>query len=131
MTNCTRCGGTASPACDHGPCEFSPVGGPMQEVGIKGERAARPTPGQRAEFEMSISDLSTLLESMRPVPCMMIGTIAPRSQQENANAAWCALGDRMGFDGMTVQPSGKGDRFFTAVARATTPATNTEGAGND
>ncbi len=27
MTNCTRCGGTPSPACDNGPCEFAAVEG--------------------------------------------------------------------------------------------------------
>jgi hypothetical protein len=80
---------------------------------------AKHTPGQRAEFEMTPADLETLLDSMSPVPYLIMGGIAPRSRQENANAAWCALGDRMGFDGMSVQPSGKGDRFFTAIAMDT------------
>ena len=31
-----------------------------------------------------------------------------------AFAAWLKLGDRMGFDGMTVEPCGKGSLFFTA-----------------
>ena len=36
------------------------------------------------------------------------------SQQENANRAWEALGDELGFQHMTVEPSRKGDRFFIA-----------------
>jgi hypothetical protein len=36
--------------------------------------------------------------------------------QENANKAWQRLGEKMGFDYMTVQPiPGKGQRHFTAV----------------
>ena len=42
-----------------------------------------------------------------------------RNQQERANNAWEALGKKMGFDYMTVQPSGKGDRFFTAIPSET------------
>ena len=36
--------------------------------------------------------------------------------QATANAAWIALGQKMGFDGMTVQAAyGAGPRVFTAV----------------
>ena len=39
-----------------------------------------------------------------------------RSPQEKANAAWRALGKKMGFDHMSVQPiPGKGNLFFSAV----------------
>jgi len=65
-------------------------------------------------YEMTQEDLDALLNAMKPVPYMIIGGVAPRSQQENANAAWKALGEKMGFDYMTVRPNGKGDRFFTA-----------------
>jgi hypothetical protein len=68
----------------------------------------------RKEFEMSEEDFKSILESCRPVPYIIIGGVPPRSQQENANDAWCALGRKMGFDGMTCEPSGRGDRFFTA-----------------
>lgn len=70
----------------------------------------------RKKYEMTDVDLKTLLEACRPVPYMVVGGMAPRSPQENANAAWCALGKRMGFDGMSVEPAGNGDRFFTAEA---------------
>ena len=66
------------------------------------------------DYEMTQEDLDALLNAMKPVPYMIIGGVAPRSQQENANAAWKALGEKMGFDYMTVRPNGKGDRFFTA-----------------
>lgn len=42
------------------------------------------------------------------------------SPQENANRAWCRLGDELGFDGMSVEPIlGRESRFFTAIAKAT------------
>lgn len=70
---------------------------------------------ERTEFEMSAKQLSELLESCKPVPYIVVGGIPPRSQQENANAAWEALGKKMGFDSTTVKPTSKGDRFFSAV----------------
>jgi hypothetical protein len=74
----------------------------------------------RTNYEMTEADLATLLSAMQPVPVMMIGGTAPSSQQENANRAWAALGTKMGFDSMTVQPiPGKGDRFFSAVPSET------------
>lgn len=81
---------------------------------------AQHTPGQRCDFEMSERQLETLLNAMKPVPYMLTtGGMAPRSQQENANDAWARLGDELGFDHMTARPNGKGDRFFSAIAKAT------------
>lgn len=77
----------------------------------------------RREFEMTQAQLEVLLEACRPVPYMVIGGHPPPSTQENANRAWCALGKELGFDGMSVRPSTKGERFFTAeVAEITEPA---------
>lgn len=67
------------------------------------------------EFEMTSEDLETLLNACKPVAMIMLQCGMPRSPQENANAAWAALGAKMGFDPMTVRPNGKGDLFFTAV----------------
>ena len=54
---------------------------------------------------------------------MMIGNSVPSSPQENANSAWLALGEKMGFDPMTVRPlDGKGQRFFSAVPSETVEA---------
>lgn len=68
----------------------------------------------RKEFEMTAEQEAKLLEACKPVPYMVIGGMEPRSPQENANDAWRGLGREMGFDGMSVEPSHKGQRFFTA-----------------
>ena len=72
----------------------------------------------RKEYEMTQAQLDKLLEACKPVPYMVFGGMEPMSPQENANRAWAALGEEMGFDHMTVQPNGKGDRFFTADERS-------------
>ena len=70
----------------------------------------------KKDFEMTQEDLDALLSAMKPVPMIALQCGTPRSRQENANAAWARLGEKMGFDPMTVTPNGKGDRFFSAVA---------------
>ncbi len=70
----------------------------------------------RIAFEMTPEQLTELLAHMKPVPLIMLQCGEPPSQQDNANRAWDRLGEKMGFDGATVQSSpGKGQRFFTAV----------------
>lgn len=70
----------------------------------------------RTEYEMTEDDLKTLMDSMKPVPMIMLQCGTPPSQQENANRAWQALGAKMGFDWETVKPvHGKGQRIFSAV----------------
>lgn len=77
----------------------------------------------RTEYEMTQADLDTILDTCKPVPYMVFGGRAPRSPQENANAAWAALGQKMGFDHMTVRPiDGKSQRFFSAVPSETESA---------
>lgn len=76
--------------------------------------------GTRTEFEMTQADLDKLLAAMKPVPMIALQCGMPRSQQENANAAWAELGKRMGFDPMTVQPTRRGDRFFSAISASET-----------
>ena len=68
----------------------------------------------RKQFEMTEDDLKELLEHMQPVPMIAIHLGPTPSVQDNANRAWCRLGEAMGFDGMTVKPTGRGDRVFTA-----------------
>ena len=68
----------------------------------------------RKEFEMTEAQLEMLYDACKPVPYMIFGGREPSSPQENANTAWCRLGREMGFDGMSVKPSTKGERFFTA-----------------
>ena len=77
----------------------------------------------RTEYEMTKEDLQTLMDASKPVAAMMIGGSVGRSPQENANAAWGVLGDKLGLDSMTVNPmSGKGTRFFTAIPSETEEA---------
>jgi len=75
----------------------------------------------RVEYEMTQEDLNEILEACKPVPCIMVGSYIPSSPQENANRAWEQLGKKMGFDYLTVRPSNRGQRFFTAVPSETEP----------
>ena len=68
-------------------------------------------------YEMTEDDLKTLLSLMQPAPMLNVGR-GP-SRQESANHAWRSLGMKMGFDHRTVKPTGKGDRFFTAIPSET------------
>jgi hypothetical protein len=77
----------------------------------------------RTNYEMSEADLEAILDACKSVPVMKIGNYTPSSPQENANRAWGELGEKMGFDHMTVQPiPGKGNRFFSAVPSETEEA---------
>ena len=80
----------------------------------------------RRDFEMTEADLSELLSAMKPVPYIVVGGMVPTSRQENANAAWAKLGEKYGFDPMSVRPNGKGDRFFSAEPSALSNPTNKE-----
>ena len=68
----------------------------------------------RKNFEMTEEDLETLYKACQTGPMIALQCGTPCSAQDNANAAWCTLGRKMGFDGMTAKPDGKGDRFFSA-----------------
>jgi len=68
------------------------------------------------EFEMSDVQLKMIMTASQPVAYIAVTGIEPRSPQENANNAWERLGNEMGFHHMTVRPSYKGKRFFTATA---------------
>ncbi len=70
----------------------------------------------RTNYEMTEADLEKILDACKPTPVIMIGSFTGSTPQENANRAWAELGQRMGFDHMTVQPvENAGMRFFTAV----------------
>jgi len=69
----------------------------------------------RKEFEMTNEQLEKLLDACQPVPYIVAGGIEPLSPQENANRAWEALGEEMGFEYMSVEPIEDKDlNFFTA-----------------
>lgn len=71
----------------------------------------------RRRYEMTESQLAKLYEACAPRPAIMLN-IPQRSPQQIANEAWQSLGDEMGFDWTTVQPTAKeGDRVFTAIPK--------------
>lgn len=73
----------------------------------------------RQDYEMSQADLDGMLASIsaaRKTSGMFLSGGMPMSDvQATANAEWAKLGARMGFDPMSVRPTGRGDRFFSAV----------------
>ncbi len=71
----------------------------------------------RQKYRLTQKQFDTLMESMQPVPLIMLQCGMPRSQQERANDAWKRLGDEMGFDGATVEPAGRDQYDFTAVPK--------------
>lgn len=76
----------------------------------------------RTEYEMTQDDLDAILDASKPTPAMFLsgGTPMFDTPQENANRAWQRLGERLGFDHMTVRPiAGTGQRFFSAVPNET------------
>ena len=71
----------------------------------------------RKEFTMTQADLDEIMASITRAantPLIMLQCGMPQSPQGAANDAWCELGKKMGFDGMSVQPSGTGKLNFTA-----------------
>jgi len=73
----------------------------------------------RTNYEMTQDDMNALLDAMKSTPMIMLNCGSQRSVQEKANAAWARLGEKMGFDSDTAQPTGKGDRFFSAIPSET------------
>ena len=69
----------------------------------------------RKEFEMSEQDMNDLLDACKSAPLIMLQCGTPPSPQEMANRAWEKLGDKMGFDHMTVKPV---DRIYPRVFTA-------------
>ena len=68
----------------------------------------------KKDYEITEEQLKALMDSSKPIPMIALQCGGPRTIQERANDAWCALGNTMGFDYRTVRPNGKGDRFFSA-----------------
>ena len=68
----------------------------------------------RLNYEMSQKEMDTLLAAMQPMPLIMLQCGTPKGIQERANDAWKVLGDKFGFDHMTVQPNGSNPLFFSA-----------------
>ena len=65
-------------------------------------------------FEMTEEELDELMSASKPVVMIALQCGQPSSPQENANAAWRRLGEKYGFNHMTVQPRGGSKRCFSA-----------------
>jgi hypothetical protein len=74
------------------------------------------TPYPRINYEMTEADFEKLLDACKPTVCIKVGNYEGSSPQENANRAWKALGEKMGFEWDSCQPiEGKPARFFSAI----------------
>ena len=65
-------------------------------------------------FEMTEQELYELMSASKPVAMIALQCGQPSSPQENANEAWRKLGEKYGFNHMTVQPRGSSKRCFSA-----------------
>lgn len=69
----------------------------------------------RKTYVLTEDQRDKLLDSMQAIPMIMLQCGTPPSVQEQANRAWCELGNELGFDGMTVRP-GRTPYEFSAEA---------------
>lgn len=68
------------------------------------------------EYTLTDEEWDELMVACQPVPYMVMGGVAPLSQQDNANRAWQRLADKHGFDWRTVKPVvGKSQKTFQAT----------------
>ena len=65
-------------------------------------------------YEMTQEQFNTLLDACKPVRLIMLQCGTPQSPQQNANAAWRALGNELKFDYMTVKPVAGNEKAFEA-----------------
>lgn len=72
---------------------------------------------ERKTYTMTQADYDEIIDKIgkaQNTPLIMLQCGARVSVQQVANDAWIALGERMGFDGMSVKPGG--DKLsFTAI----------------
>jgi len=74
----------------------------------------------KQEFEMTQEEMDTIIAINKdggdPVMFLSGGTPMGRSLQEKINEYWDILGNKYGFDPMTVEGRSKGKLFFIAEA---------------
>ncbi len=76
----------------------------------------------RQQYEMTEEDFQNILDAGKPTVAFWGSGGVPfgNTSQENANAAWKRLGDKMGFVWDSCQPiPGRPGRFFSAVPSET------------
>lgn len=108
---------TAEAAHYGDPCLYCGSGHDAVAVGPCPARIGN-KPGERVRYVMSQSDFQGLIEAIRQArntPLIALNAGMPLTPQEAANAAWSALGERLGFEAMTVEP-GPSPFEFTAIA---------------
>lgn len=73
----------------------------------------------KQEFEMTQQEMDDILAvNKNQMPVMKIGNvITGMDLQEKINAYWKGLGNKYGFNHMTVEPSSKGKLFFLAETK--------------
>ena len=71
----------------------------------------------RKDFKMTSEDMTKLLAAMQPDPMIALQCGSGPTLQERANVAWKELGERMGFEHMSVRaPLGGCDpHVFSAI----------------
>jgi hypothetical protein len=67
-------------------------------------------------FKMTDEQRAKILEASKPVPWFAPGGVWPKTPRENAEAAWKALGEEMGFDWTTVTPAAPAQDDFHFLA---------------
>ena len=69
----------------------------------------------RKQYEMTQRQMNEILDASKPIPAIMLQCGPVSTPQANANRAWAALGETMGFKPMTVERvSGRSPRVFSA-----------------
>ena len=70
----------------------------------------------KQEFKMTQQEMDDIIAINRnKMPMLKIGdVITGLDLQENINEYWKKLGDKYGFEYMTVEPSSRGNLFFLA-----------------
>lgn len=69
----------------------------------------------KKEFKLLQEDIDYILSKCKSSPMIALNVSNPKSAQEKANDAWCEIGKKYGFDGMSVEPvAGKSNLFIIA-----------------
>jgi hypothetical protein len=79
---------------------------------------------ERKMFRMSDSDYRALLDVCKAAysgPYIVAGGMPPPDPSEAINNAWRELGNRMGFDAMSVESTGINPHDFTAIPKDAQP----------
>ena len=73
----------------------------------------------KQEFEMTQEEMDDIIKVNKDqMPVILIGEVSVGMDlQEKINSYWKGLEEKYGFDKDTVEPSGKGNLYFLAMAK--------------